>query len=218
MVVSSCAAAASLTEQEVKWLQAGEPVLTYAKSIHLPIDIIVQPTPGEHDVPIAMGFQDGRCKFVLTLRGNPDAEATLRGVPDTDQKLLIEAMTAHEVGHCWRYAQGVWHKLPAGFVESSTEVGSADALAASRAMRETRREEGYADLAALAWTQRHHPADYARVQGWLEALRADQPVPRGPHDTRVWVRLGKDARVFGSEDSAFDAARKPWNEGLLEND
>ncbi|HZX27572.1 MAG TPA: hypothetical protein VFF16_10905 [Telluria sp.] len=216
--VCSAAGAASLTELEIKWLQAGAPVLAYAQSLHLPIDIIVQPTPGADPVPLAMGFADGRCKLVLTLRANPDAEATLRGLPAARQALYIEAMTAHEIGHCWRYAHGVWHQLPAGFTESSTEQGSASLLAAARAIRQTRREEGYADLAALAWIRRAHPGDYAEVHRWLSAVRSEQPVPHGPHDTRVWVALAADATVFGDVAAPFDAARRPWDQGLLSNE
>lgn len=217
VVALSSAAAADLTAMETKWLQAASPVLSYARQIDLPLDIIVQPTPGAHDVPLAMGFANGRCKLVLTLRENPQAETTLDGVPEAEHALFIETMAAHEIGHCWRYAQGVWHTLPAGFTETSSETGTPELLAMARQQRETRREEGFADLVALAWTQQHHPAEYARVHQWIAALRADQPVPRGAHDTRVWVRLGRDASVFASGANPFEAARAPWDQGLLNN-
>eukprot|EP01041_Mallomonas_annulata_P040225 gene40225-64084_t len=95
------ASAAQLTDMESPWLQAGAAVLAYAKQQQLPIDIIVQPQAQPGAVPLAMGFDGGRCKLVLTMRGNPAAEAVLQAVPAAQRALMIEAMTAHEVGHCW---------------------------------------------------------------------------------------------------------------------
>lgn len=213
---SQAAAAADLTALETRWLGAAFPVLHYARSLALPIDIIVQPQARPNDVPMAMGFDGGRCKLVLSLRGNPGAEAQLAGVPPEAQDELIEAMAAHEIGHCWRYARGAWHALPAGFVEVGDERAADPALlAASKAMRETRREEGYADLVALAWTRQRHPGDYARVYGWLARLRQDQPVARNGHDTRVWVALARDGGRFGAVARPFEDAMPLWREGLL---
>jgi ADP-ribose pyrophosphatase YjhB (NUDIX family) len=217
--VCAAAGAAQLTPQETRWLTAASPVLAYSRQLKLPIDIIVQPQARPGDVPLAMGFDGGRCKLVLSLRGNTDAEAVLAGASDELKPQLIEAMAAHEVAHCWRQAQGAWHALPAGFVESGEEfAASAELLAASREMRETRREEGYADLAALAWTRHRHPGDYGRVYAWLAALRQDQPVARAGHDTRAWVRLAQDGGRFGTASSPFEDAAPLWREGLLASD
>ena len=211
----ACAGPA-LTELETRWLSAAAPVLAQARRLALPIDIIVQPQAKPGDVPLAMGFADGRCKLVLSMRGNPDAESVLEQVPADQRALLIEAMTAHEVGHCWRYAQGAWHALPAGFVEVGEEqAADADLLAAAKAMREGRREEGYADLVALAWTAQAHPQQYGRVHAWLAALRSVQPVPHNAHDTRVWVALAGDPAVFAGAASAFEGAAAAWRQGLL---
>jgi hypothetical protein len=186
-------AGARLTAMETRWLKAAGPVLAYAQRLHLPIDIIVQPTARPTDVPLAMGFMDGRCKLVLSMRGNPDAEQVLDKVPQDRHGVLMEAMAAHEVGHCWRYAQGVWHALPAGF----TETAGAPALPPeSAALRDNRREEGFADMVALAWTKRFHPDSYGQVYAWLAAVRSEQPAPGGGHDTRTWVRLARDGSVF----------------------
>lgn len=213
------AQAAALTPLETRWLGAAMPVLSYSEQLKLPIDIIVQPQAKPGAVPLAMGFDGGRCKLVLSLRGNPDAEAQLAGVPDQEKDELIEAMAAHEVGHCWRYAQGVWHALPAGFVEVGDErAPTAELLAASKAMRETRREEGYADLVALAWTRHRHPADYARVYAWLAVLRHDVPVAHSGHDTRAWVRLAQDGARFGHAGAPFEDVAPLWREGLLSDD
>lgn len=211
------ASAAQLTAAETRWLAASSPVLSYAKQLKLPIDIIVQPQAGPNDVPMAMGFADGRCKLVLSMRGNPDAEAIFRGVPEAQQGVLIEAMAAHEVAHCWRYAQGSWHVLPAGFVEVGNEQSdSPELLALSKQMRETRREEGFSDLVALAWTQRSHPAEYAQVHGWLTQVRQEQPASHGSHDTRSWLKLASNGAVFSSDQSLFDGVKALWSTGLLQ--
>jgi hypothetical protein len=216
---SQAAIGADLTTLEKRWLNAAYPVLEYARGQQLPIDIVVQPQAGPNDVPLAMGFQDGRCKLVMSLRGNPDAEKVLAGINPAEQEELIEAMAAHEIAHCWRYAQGAWHALPAGFVEVGEETAADPSLlAASKAMREMRREEGYADLVALAWTRRSHPGDYGRVHAWLDQVRAVQPVARSGHDTRVWVKLALDASRFGAADKPFEDAAAMWKQGLLNDD
>ena len=200
-------AGAALTDMEVRWLKAAAPVLAYSQQIKLPIDIIVQPVARPNDVPMAMGFVDGRCKLVLSMRGNPDAEKVLEQVPQAERTVLMEAMAAHEVGHCWRYAQGIWHALPAAFEEAAGAT-------AQQAVLQSRREEGFADLVALAWTRRQHPGNYPQVYTWLAALRSEQTVPGGSHDTRVWVRLAKDGSVFQSAATPFDEADRTWSAGL----
>jgi len=213
---AASAHSAELTALEQRWLQAAEPVLAYSRKLGLPIDIVVQPQPRAHDVPLAMGYDQGRCKLVMTLRNNPQAESVLDGVPDAQRGELIEAMTAHEVAHCWRHVHGAWNALPAGFVEVGEERAASSALlAASKAMRETRREEAYADLAALAWTRQRNPEAYGRVHAWFEAVRRAQPVARSGHDTRLWVELARDASRLADTGAPFDDAAPLWREGLL---
>ena len=208
-------AGASLTPQETRWLAAAGPVLAFSQRLKLPIDIIVQPRSGPDDVPLAMGFDGKRCKLVLSLRGNPNAEAILEKFPETQRGLLIEAMTAHEVGHCWRYAHGVWHALPAGFVDTGAREAGGDTLAEAKAMRDSRREEAFADLVALAWTSRNHPDSYAQVYRWLESVRSEQPAGLAAHDTRVWVRLARDAGAFARTATLFDDVQAVWSKGVL---
>jgi hypothetical protein len=205
-------ARAQLTEMEMRWLKAAAPVLAYAQRIKLPIDIIVQPEARASDVPMAMGFMDGRCKLVLSMRGNPEAEKVIEQVPQAERAVLMEAMAAHEVGHCWRYAQGSWHALPTGFTENA---GAEQEDAA--ALRSNRREEGYADMVALAWTRRFHPERYDQVYTWLATVRSEHTVEGGGHDTRAWVRLAKDGSVFKQAATPFDEAGLAWSRGLLDD-
>jgi hypothetical protein len=204
-------AGASLTEMEMRWLKAASPVLAYSQRIKLPIDIIVQPVARPNDVPMAMGFVDGRCKLVLSMRGNPDAEKVLDRVPEAERAVLMESMAAHEVGHCWRYARNAWHALPAGFEQGADQGPGQEVV-------QNRREEGFADLVALAWTRRQHPGNYQQVYAWLAALRSEQTVPGGGHDTRAWVRLASDGGVFQAGPTPFDEAVGVWRQGLLSDE
>lgn len=213
------AAAAQLTDVESRWLQAGASVLAYAKQQLLPVDIIVQPQAEPGAVPLAMGFDGGRCKLVLSMRGNPNAEDVLQTVPAGQRALMIEAMTAHELAHCWRYSQGAWHSVPSGFQERTPDATLAPELQKmTQELRETRREEGYADLVALAWMQRSHPTGYAQVYRWLLQVRADQPASHVTHDTEAWLSLAADGAVFGAAVTPFEQASVLWNKGLLATD
>lgn len=215
LVSSLAQAGAALTDMETRWLKAASPVLAYAQRTELPIDIIVQPVTRPNDVPLAMGFLNGRCKLVLTMRGNPDAESILGQAPEGQRKVMMEAMVAHEVGHCWRYAQGVWRALPNGFVESGEQVAAEPSLIQeAKAMRENRREEGFADLVALAWTKRRHPDSYAAVYNWLLSLRDAVTVPGSGHDTRAWVRLADNPAVFPDSATPFQDVNEAWRRGL----
>ena len=100
LLSSSFASAASLTDMETRWLTAGSAMLKYAKTeLKLPIDIIVQPTGKPTDVPLALGFQDGRCKLVLTMRNRTNVEDVLASVPAEQRPLMIEAMFALSLIH-----------------------------------------------------------------------------------------------------------------------
>jgi hypothetical protein len=217
LLCSSLASAAELTDMETRWLTAGSAMLKYAKKeLKLPIDIIVQPTGKPTDVPLALGFQDGRCKLVLTMRNRTNVEDVLSTVPAEQRTLMIEAMFAHEVGHCWRYVQGQWHEMPAGFEEH------ADTAAHNHAqeLEQTRREEGFADLAALAWIQQRHPEQYGAVAAWMRQVR--QPSPASPvvgsHTTMEWLQLAPTGDAFAAELPLFEQAGSLWRKGLLNQD
>jgi hypothetical protein len=218
---SSAQADAALTPTESRWITAGTPVVRHALAARLPIDIVVQPDDEPDASPIAMGIKDGRCKLVLSLRGNPGAAALDRSVPPGLFDAAAEAVFAHEIGHCWRWVHGIWKALPAGFstavddlVDDAPEGVAFAALAAQRReMNETRREEGYADLVGLAWTRRAHPAQYGAVLEWLERFRDDGPAG-AHHDTTAWLRLAGDPSVFSVAGDLFGEAEALWAAGV----
>src|SRR4051812_5799124 len=115
-------AAADLSPTETRWLKGAWPVIAFAKEAKLPLDIVVQPQPSPGAAPLALAFVDGRCKLVLSMRGNPEAEASLDRIDPDLLDAALELMAAHELGHCRRYLDGAWYSLPAGF---STSVPAA---------------------------------------------------------------------------------------------
>ncbi|MBX3622651.1 MAG: hypothetical protein KF891_22005 [Rhizobacter sp.] len=218
-LASVAQAAPGLTELEQRWLQLSWPAVTYARAQGLPLDIVVQPQAAAGQAPLAMAYIEGRCKLVLSMRGNPTAASALRDIPTALQQPVVEAMAAHELGHCWRYVRGAWHTMPAGFSAASQDsaaVQHADEAVrdAWREMQQVRREEAYADLVGLAWTQQHHPDLYPQVHAWLLAFRDDGGPPGNHHDTVAWVRLAADPSAFSAGTSPFDQAWPLWQQGL----
>jgi hypothetical protein len=207
---------AELTPTETRWLTSAWPVVMHARSSGLPLDIVVQPQATPGDSPIALGFVDGRCKLVLSMRGNPMAEEVLLSLPKGLADAAIELITAHELGHCRRYLDGAWHHTPAGFNEAVPAGLPADLREPFAEMKATRREEGYGDLVGLAWTEQNHPHDYAALHAWLVAERSRQRIPGSHHDTLAWLRLV--AGGVGPGPSMFEAAEATWKRGLAEPD
>jgi hypothetical protein len=177
-------------------------VLAYAKQeLKLPLDITVNPG-APNDVPLALG-ENGRCKLVLSMRGNPNAEDILNNVPAAQRPLMIEAMVAHEIGHCWRYVQGEWHVVPSGFEESQQQPAALRDAARGRLCR-----PGGAGVDAAA------PSGSVRHRGALDAARcARRRLPRfaqhaGGCNWRRPARPSTPAAVF-------EQADRLWRQGLL---
>ena len=216
LLASAPSGAVDLTPTERNWLDAALPVLTFARQQALPLDIIVQPQPAPGETPMGMAFIDGRCKLVLSMRGNPQAQAMLDGIGPGLVGPVVEAIAAHELAHCWRHLQRHWGTVPPTVKESvGLQRVSPEHAELLRDMWRTRREEGFADLVGLAWTLRHHPTRYAEVHAWNVALRAEQAVDTGPHDTRAWVRLAADPQAFGVGGSIFEQVQPLWRAGML---
>ena len=214
------ALAADLTPTEQRWLDGATPPLSWALKQGLPIDIVVLPQAQPGAAPNAMGYEDGRCKLVFAMRGNPAAQATLEAIPAPLLQATIEAMTAHEIGHCQRHRSGTFDRLPAGLADEPDAIESrqptAELQAMAREMRVTRREEAYADLVGLAWTHAHHADQFAPVLAWFDAARSDE-TPRGFHDTRHWLQLAHGQQAFADAASPFDQAAALWQQGLLDD-
>ncbi len=217
----------NLQPLEQRWLQAIAPVLDFARATGFPLDIIVQPqeTPGH--TPLAVAFVGGRCKLVLSMRGNATARDTLDAIPPELLGAALELMAAHELGHCERYLVGAFARPPAGFSAAEPAVGpgsvagpTADpgpAGPAPRAdawARALRREEAYADLIGLAWTRHRHPQLYTRLHAWLVAERSSDVVRGGAHDTQAWLRLVRDGAAL-ADPAMFSNATRLWAQGLL---
>jgi hypothetical protein len=118
------------------------------------------------------------------------------------------------MAHCWRFMQGAWNSFPTGVNEPLPFAGTDKIAMQRRAMREVQSEEAYADLVALAWTQRQHPDQYKEVHAWLVRVRDEQPAEGSFHDTRAWLALAREANAFVDASTPFDQVQTLWVEGL----
>ena len=213
-------AAADLTDTERRWLAGATPPVAWALKQGMPIDIVVLPQAQAGAAPIAMGYDDGRCKLVFAMRGNPAAESTLAAIPAPLLQATLEAMTAHEIGHCQRHRSGAFDSLPSGLTDKPDAIESrqptAELQAMAREMRITRREEAFADLVGLAWTHAHHADQFAQVLAWFDDARSDE-TPRGFHDTRHWLALAHASDAFADAADPFEQAATIWQRGLLDD-
>lgn len=217
LLLASAGRAAELSATEQRWLKGVWPVVAYAEASGMALDIVVQPQPNPGAAPLALGFVEGRCKLVFSMRGNPEAQATLDRIDPELLDATLELMAAHELGHCRRYLDGRWHGLPAGFVASVPEAVGPELRSAYAQMQSTRREEGYGDLVGLAWSQRRHPQLYARLHAWLIDERTRDRIPGSHHDTLAWIRLA-GAGVVPADASIFAAAAAMWQAGFASDD
>ena len=213
-------AAADLTDTERRWLAGATPPVAWALEQGMPIDIVVLPQAQPGAAPIAMGYDDGRCKLVFAMRGNPAAESTLGQIPAPLLQATLEAMTAHEIGHCQRHRSGAFDSLPVGLADQPDAIEArqptAELQAIAREMRVTRREEAFADLVGLAWTHAHHADQFAQVLAWFDEARSDE-TPRGFHDTRHWLALAHAPDAFADSARPFEQAAALWQQGLLDD-
>ena len=212
--MATAAFGADLTPVEHRWLQGAWPVVAFAKEAGLPVDIVVQPQPSPGAAPLALGYVAGRCKLVLSMRGNPEAQATLDRIEPELLDATLELMAAHELGHCRRYVDGAWREVPAGFKRGTVPAQLDPKLhAAYLDMTAVRLEEAYADLVGLAWTQQRHPQRYASLQRWLVAERSKDLIPGEHHDTLAWLQLAERG-VGAASGSIFERAAVVWEVGL----
>jgi hypothetical protein len=210
-----------LTPTETRWLAGATPVVAWAQRLGLPLEVLVLPQAKPGDAPLALAYtEDGRCELVFAMRGNPAAVQTLESIPADLQQPVLEAMTAHEIGHCWRHRDGAFSRLPAGFSDAPDAIEArqptAELAAIAREMRVTRREEAFADLVGLAWTHRHHADAWPDVLAWFDHARADE-TEHGFHDTRHWLQLAHEPQAFASDEEPFGQAMALWRRGLADD-
>lgn len=217
VALAQTAQAAGLTALEARWLQGIAPVVVHARQVlALPLDIVVQPEPSPGAVPLALGFADGRCKLVLSMRGNAEGQRQIDAVDPALLGPTLELMAAHEVGHCRRYLDGAWHGMPAGFAAARPPDSLAPELRrAWLDMRCTRREEAYGDLVGLAWTRERHPELYGRLHAWLVTERSAELIPGSHHDTLAWLALAANPAALAAP-TMFEAAGQVWRQGLTD--
>ena len=209
--------AADLTEIELRWLRGISPVIAFARETQLALDIVVQPQPAPGAAPLALAFVNGRCKLVLSMRGNDEAQATLDRIEPALLAPALELMAAHELGHCRRHLDGSWRALPAGYVATVPETLSPALWPAYLEMQATRREEAYGDLAGLAWTWQRHPQQYAKVHAWLVAERSRDLIPGSHHDTLAWLGLARPAAAAALP-APLDGPMALWAAGHFVHD
>jgi hypothetical protein len=209
--------AADLTPTEMRWLKGAWPVIEFAGVARLPLDIVVQPQAAPGAAPLAMAFVKGRCKLVLSMRGNSEADATIDRIEPELRDATLELMAAHELGHCRRYVDGAWYALPVGFSAKVPDALSAEWQVAYSGMQAARREEGYGDLVGLTWTAQHHPQHYARLHAWLVRERSTDLVHGSHHDTLAWVQLAEEGLTL-AQGPIFATAAAVWTLGLNADD
>lgn len=198
-IVYADAQADALTAAERRWVDAAWPVVVQARQRGLPVDVVVQPQPAEGLAPMALAFVGGRCKLVFSMRDNAAVDAQQAriasglGADDATLAVALELMAAHELfGHCSRHVAGQWERMPEGYDEATPAALDPALRDDYLAMRATRREEGFADLAALAWVRAERPGDHERLRAWLVRERSDGTVDGSHHDTRAWL-VDRDA-------------------------
>lgn len=165
---------------EAQWIDAATSAVEFGRRHGMPISLRVEhgdDLPGR--TPIGIQSEAGRCTVVLSVRDNPAADRLTAMIDPASLALFLEAAAMHEVGHC--------HRRLAGFPHNERLVAPATWFGFMRNWftRRIRTEEAFADLTAVAWLARHHPAEYAAVVGELARVRERYRDPK--HDTRPWL-------------------------------
>jgi len=217
LAVAPHARAAELTALETRWIEGIWPVVRFAREQKLPLDVIVQPQDEPDAPPLALGYVDGRCKLVLSMRGNAEAQATLDRIDADLVEAALELMAAHELGHCRRYLDGTWFGARPSGRDDEPRPFAGIARQAEDTVRAVRREESYADLVGLSWTRERHPEDYHRVHAWLVRERSRDRVPGGQHDTLAWIARAVDADALGGP-SIFASAARVWSSVVADSE
>lgn len=181
-LLCACASgrAAAAVATEAQWIAAATHAVAFGQQHGLAIMLKVERGDGlPGRTPVGLQSEDGVCTLVVSARDNPAADRLSAMVDPASLDLFLQAAAIHEVGHCYRRLAGFPHN------ERLVAPATWFAFARNWFVRRIRTEEAYADLTAVAWLARYHPAHYGRVVGELAKIRARYRDPK--HDTLPWL-------------------------------
>jgi len=138
-------------------------------------------------VAMSAQYVPGAC-LVLALRNSPYIEGLLAGLDPIDRPIALEAMFAHEIGHCEeRHAHASGRIVPDSAIQLLARISaSRDERGAIRLKPLPHRElwgEIFADAYMGVYLTRYHRAAAARVMAVQLAERARNAAVDPGHDT-----------------------------------
>jgi phage major head subunit gpT-like protein len=164
----STTAAAQVTPDEQRWIDAFQPVWRAGKSAGISSTVAVISDARKGSSPVAARWiaDKAQCQLVLQVRGNPFSKQIIAGVAQQDVPAVLEAIMAHEFAHCMQGRADVRYDSEVDY-------------------------EAQADLFALVWTQQRNPQHLSAVFEFFLRLRGIDHDGSGSHNTRaVLARTG----------------------------
>ncbi len=183
------------------WPTVVRGVVARAEFQALPLSVEVS-AKAQQGSPLSMEWREGRCVLLVRTHRNPQAQALLELAAPSARTLFMQAVAVHELAHCYR-TQDKPELLAALF--SLAERAERQSDLTPQLEQDIRREETFADVAALAWAEREDEARYPDVLSAFERLREDPRFTGPRHDTRLALaRIRRFGMLYG--ETAFDAA------------
>lgn len=185
-----------LNEVERMWLQEAVKIQAIAKKEGKSSLLTFTDSKGERTSPASVRFlKDGKkksCQFLVNEFNNPFMVLVFRDSNPDDKALLMLAILAHELGHCDQFYR----------------------LSKQIKLKDGNKNEGYADVYALALMAQLHPDRYDAVVALFVHLRTNLNTvkqdgitiyPANPiYDTMVFVnqaaKIKKLAKKYKPED------------------
>ena len=177
-----------LTPEENEYIEALTPLAEIAQEQGFKVRVAVVATKSSHLSRVFMTYKDGQCVFGINVRKNTAGLDPLSVKGGFDRKLMLRAVLAHEMGHCYHAAL------------SAREL-SADAFSIASAQEDKHEGELRADLFALAWTAVYHPEDFSQTMAYFKAIRnlgtqqGFSVYPEPEELTRAWAYRAKEGNA-----------------------